>query len=168
MQAGSDRADFDAQEFRDVFVFHFLIAKENEQLAIGFRELSEGALEQRLLLVFLEVAARGEIRCHDVHAMSICSFRRVFPKVIDPGVPRDLIHPRHEPIGFAIGRPILQNSNEHFLHEIVADLTVSRKTAEKVEEWFAIPREENLELVDISFAHGDHKVFITPMHGHHG
>jgi hypothetical protein len=169
MNAGSYRADLDSEKFRNVFVFHFLVAQENEQFAVGFRELRQGALKQRLLLVFLELTARGKYGCRDIDAIYLCRIRRVFFEVIDPGVPRDLIHPRDEPIRFPIGRPILQNSNEHFLHEIFADRTTSGKPTEKVVQRLTIAREENFELIDVAFTHGNHEVLVTGVvHRHHG
>src|SRR5579884_97081 len=130
MDADFHSPDFAVEQARDLFILEFLKAAQHEHLALVVRQHKQCFVQQRRLLLALGRVVRHHRRQH--LRLEFERFR-MFANVIEPGVARDLIHPRTERSARLVALTVFENAKEDVLHQVLAHSAITGKAAVEVE-----------------------------------
>src|SRR5579864_571999 len=131
MDADFYGGDAAANQTSDFVVAKFLEAAEDQELALFFGKLHQGAMQEFGFLLLLG-------RVDGIHGWRHFGFegnlRAGLAKMVDAGIAGDLINPGAEGSAGAISLAVAEDAQKNFLDEILAEAAVAGQLAIKVEQ----------------------------------
>jgi hypothetical protein len=87
-------------------------------------------------------------------------FEPVLARLVQVGVPRDLVHPRGKVCSRLKSLPVFQHSKKHFLHQVLTQSAIGGKPQEKVEEHAVMAVEQNADAFHVAVPNREHHQMI--------